>query len=379
MKEQSNDIVALAANREKAIVKTSIVGIVTNVLLVAFKAFVGLMSHSIAVILDAVNNLSDALSSVVTIIGAKLGAKQPDKKHPLGYGRIEYLSSMIVAALVLYAGITSLVESVKKIITPEAADYSVISIVIIAVAIVVKLILGMYVKKQGKKVNSGALVASGSDALFDAILSASVLASAIVYLIWGVSLEAYVGVVIAGFIIKAGIEMMIETLNDIIGKREDAETTKELKEIICAEEAVLGAYDVTLFNYGPNKNYGSVHIELPDTLGVDDVDRITRRIQTDVFQKTGVILTGIGVYSFNTSDDEAAQMRNAIQKTVMAHDWALQMHGFYADTEKKTIRFDVVVSFDADRKEAMEILHGEVSALYPDYAVMIIPDVDITD
>ena len=367
------------SSENQEMVKTSIVGIVTNVLLVAFKAFVGLMSHSIAVILDAVNNLSDALSSVVTIIGAKLGAKQPDKKHPLGYGRIEYLSSMIVAALVLYAGITSLVESVKKIITPEAADYSVISIVIIAVAIVVKLILGMYVKKQGKKVNSGTLVASGSDALFDAILSASVLASAIVYLIWGVSLEAYVGVVIAGFIIKAGIEMMIETLNDIIGKREDAETTKELKEIICAEEAVLGAYDVTLFNYGPNKNYGSVHIELPDTLGVDDVDRITRRIQTDVFQKTGVILTGIGVYSFNTSDDEAAQMRNAIQKTVMAHDWALQMHGFYADTEKKTIRFDVVVSFDADRKEAMEILHGEVSALYPDYAVMIIPDVDITD
>ena len=377
--EMAEDIAVLSANREKAIVKTSIVGIATNVLLVAFKAFVGLMSHSIAVILDAVNNLSDALSSVVTIIGAKLGAKQPDRKHPLGYGRIEYLSSMIVAALVLYAGITSIVESVKKIITPEAADYSAVSIVIIAVAIAVKLILGTYVKKQGKKVNSGALVASGSDALFDAILSASVLASAVVYLIWGVSLEAYVGIVIAGFIIKAGVEMMIETLNDIIGKREDAETTKALKEIICAEDAVLGAYDVTLFNYGPNKNYGSVHVELPDTLSVDDVDRITRRIQTDVFQKTGIILTGIGVYSYNTSDDEAAQMRNAVQKAVMAHDWALQMHGFYADTKKKTVRFDVVVSFDVDRKEAMETLYGEISALYPDYAVMIIPDTDVTD
>ena len=377
--EMTDNIAVLSENREKAIVKTSIVGIVTNVLLVAFKAFVGLMSHSIAVILDAVNNLSDALSSVVTIIGAKLGAKQPDKKHPLGYGRIEYLSSMIVAALVLYAGITSLVESVKKIITPEAADYGVVSIVIIAVAIIVKLILGMYVKKQGKKVNSGALVASGSDALFDAILSASVLASAIVFLIWGVSLEAYVGVVIAAFIIEAGVEMMIETLNDIIGKREDAETTKELKEIICAEESVLGAYDVTLFNYGPNKNYGSVHIELPDNLSVDDVDRITRKIQVDVYQKTGIILTGIGVYSFNTSDDEAAQMRNAIQKMVMAHDWALQMHGFYADIEKKTVRFDVVVNFDVDRKEAMEILYKEVVALYPDYDVMIVPDTDVTD
>ena len=223
------------------------------------------------------------------------------------------------------------------------------------------------------------MVASGSDALFDAILSSSVLASAIIYLIWGVSLEAYVGVVIAGFIIKAGIEMMIETLNDIIGKREDAESTKELKEIICAEEKVLGAYDVTLFNYGPNKNYGSVHIELPDNLSVDDVDKITRRIQTDVFHKTGVILTGIGVYSYNTSDDEAAQMRNTVQKTVMAHDWALQMHGFYADTGEKTLRFDVVVSFDVNRKEALETLYGEIRELYPEYDVLIVPDVDMAD
>ncbi len=379
MEEKSSDIALLAANREKTIVKTSVIGIITNLLLVGFKAFVGLISNSIAVILDAVNNLSDALSSVVTIIGAKLGAKQPDKKHPLGYGRIEYLSSMIVAALVLYAGITSLVESVKKIIHPEAADYSTVSLVIISVAIVVKLILGLYVKKQGAKVNSGALSASGSDALFDAILSSSVLASAIVYLVWGVSLEAYVGVVIAGFIIKAGIEMMIETLNDIIGKREDAETVRELKEIICAEEDVLGAYDITIFNYGPNRNYGSVHVELPDTLRVDDVDRITRRIQTDVFRKTGVILTGIGVYSYNTADNAAAQMRNEIQKTVMSHEWALQMHGFYADTENKTIRFDVVVSFDIDRKEAIETLYGEIRGLYPDFELLIVPDVDVAD
>ena len=373
------DISAEVAIRKKTIVRTSVIGIVTNLLLVGFKAFVGLMSNSIAIILDAVNNLSDALSSVVTIIGAKLGAKQPDKKHPLGYGRIEYLSSMIVAALVLYAGITSLVESIKKIFHPEAADYGTVTLVIISVAIVVKLLLGLYVKKQGKKVNSGALAASGSDAMFDAILSASVLASAIVYLVWGVSLEAYVGVIIAGFIIKAGIEMMIETLNDIIGKREDAEITKELKQIICEEEAVLGAYDVTLFNYGPNKNYGSVHVELPDTLTVDEVDRITRRIQTNVFHKTGVILTGIGVYSYNTSNDEAAQMRNRIQQTVLSHEWALQMHGFYADTEQKTLRFDVVMSFDVDRKEALETLYQEIRGLYPDYEILIVPDVDIAD
>ena len=142
MEQTSKNVVEIAAEREKSIVNTSVIGIVTNVLLVAFKAAVGFLSNSIAVILDAVNNLSDALSSVITIIGAKLGSKPADKKHPLGYGRIEYLSSMIVAAIVLYAGITSVVESVKKIIEPEAADYSIVSLVIIAVAIVVKLVLG---------------------------------------------------------------------------------------------------------------------------------------------------------------------------------------------------------------------------------------------
>ena len=372
----ANDIAALAAEREKAIVKTSVVGIVTNVFLAGFKAAIGILSHSVAVTLDAVNNLSDALSSVVTIIGAKLGAKPPDKKHPLGYGRIEYLSSMIVAAIVLYAGITSMVESIKKIIEPEAADYGTVSLIIIAVAIVVKLILGQYVKRQGKKHDSGALVASGSDALFDAILSASVLASAVVYLLWGVSLEAYVGVVIAVFIIRAGIEMMIETVNDILGKRNDREDTEQIKELISAEPEVRGAYDLILFNYGPNRNYGSVHLELPDTMTVDEVDKLTRRVQTKVYQETGVILTGIGVYSQNTADDEAARMRDAVRETVLAHDWALELHGFYADTERKTMRFDVVLSFDVPRAEALGILTQEVQAMYPDYALQIVPDVD---
>lgn len=379
MQNETNDIAFAAADREKTIVKTSIIGIVANVFLAAFKAAVGIISNSIAVTLDAVNNLSDALSSVITIIGAKLGAKKPDKKHPLGYGRIEYLSSMIVAAIVLYAGITSLVESVKKIIHPDAADYGMVSLIIIAVAIVVKLVLGQYVKKKGEQVNSGALVASGKDASFDAILSASVLASAIVFIVWGISLEAYVGVIISIVIIKAGIEMMIETLNDIIGQRGDKEMAKEIRRLIMEEPEVRGAYDLTLFNYGPDKYYGSVHIELPDTMTVDEVDVLTRDIQFKVFREMGVILTGIGVYSYNTSSDEIAEIRNAIQKAVLSHEWALQMHGFYVDLNRKTIRFDVVLDFEIEQMEAIEIMTKEVAEMYPDYTIRIIPDVDVTD
>ena len=379
MSSEPVNLETMTAERERTIIKTSVVGIATNVLLAAFKAAVGLLSRSIAVTLDAVNNLSDALSSVITIFGAKLGARQPDHKHPLGHGRVEYISSLLVAAIVLYAGITSLVESVKKIIHPEAADYSTVSLLIIAVAIAVKLILGRYVKAQGEKVNSGALIASGSDASFDAILSASVLASAIIFLVWHISLEAYVGVVIAAFIIKAGIGMTTETLDDILGHREDAETSLKIKRLLTEEPEVRGAYDLILYNYGPNKNYGSVHLELPDTMTVDQVDVLTRRVETKVYRETGVILTGVGVYSYNTTDEQAAQIRNAVQETVLSHDWALQMHGFYVDTEKKTMRFDVVLSFDVDRKEALETLQREVRALYPDYNAMIVPDVDVTD
>ncbi len=366
-------------DRERVIVRTSVVGIVTNVLLAGFKAAVGLLSNSIAVTLDAVNNLSDALSSVVTIIGAKLAARRPDKKHPLGYGRIEYLSAMIVAAIVLYAGLTSLVESVKKIIHPEAAEYSVVSLVIIAVAIAVKLLLGRFVKARGKKVNSGALIASGSDASFDAILSASVLASALLFLFTGVSLEAYVGVIIAGFIIKAGVEMLLETLNDILGRRTDPALAREVKRLLNEEPEVLGAYDLVLTDYGPERSYASIHLELPDTMTVEEVDRLTRRVEAKVYRETGVILTGVGVYSHNTGEDETARMRDAVRALVLQHDWALQLHGFYADLEQKTMRFDVVFSFAVDPKEGITTLRAELAEAWPDYTVHITPDVDLSE
>ena len=373
------DIIKESENRDKVIVRTSIVGIVANIFLAAFKAVVGILSHSIAVVLDAVNNLSDALSSVITIVGTKLAGKLPDKKHPLGYGRIEYLSAMIVAAIVLYAGITSLVESVKKIIHPEKAEYTVVSLVIIAVAVVVKLILGSYVKAQGKAANSGALVASGSDAMFDAILSASVLASAVIFMLTGLSLEAYVGVAISVVIIKAGIEMMTETLDDILGQRADAETSIAIKRILNEEPEVRGAYDLVLNNYGPDKNIGSVHLELPDTMTVEQVDELTRRVQAKVLNETGVILTGVGVYSYNTKNDEAAKIRNTVQKLVLSHDWALQFHGFYVDVKKKSLRFDVVMSFEIDPKEGLDTLYKEVREAYPDYDIYIAPDVDVSD
>lgn len=369
----------LLAVREKTIITTSIIGIVTNVLLAGFKAAAGVMAHSIALVLDAVNNLSDVLSSVITIIGARLANKAPDKDHPLGHGRIEYLSSMLVAAVILYAGATAMVESIKKIFRPQLPEYTALTLIIIGVSVAVKIVLGRFVKARGEKVNSGALKASGADALFDAILSASVLGGAVFYLCFHISLEPYMGVVISGVIIRAGWSMMGDTLDDILGKRVDAQTSRRIKQILSAEPEIRGVYDLMINNYGPDKNYASVHVELPDVMSVDEVDRLTRRIEEKVYHQTGVILTGVGVYAYNTQGGEQAQIRNRVQQLVLAHDWALQLHGFYVDIREKKLRFDVVLSFDIAKEKALEVLLREVQGAYPAYQVQITPDIDITD
>lgn len=377
MSNDNFEVLNESKNRGKVIVRTSVIGIITNVLLAVFKAILGILVNSIALTLDAVNNLSDALSSIVTIVGEKLASKAPDKKHPMGYGRIEYISSMIISALVLYAGITSLIESVKKIINPSPAAYTKLSIFIIGLAVVIKFLLGRYVKAQGKKVNSGALVASGSDALFDSILSFSVFISAIIFMVFDLSLEAYVGVVISAFMIKAGLEMILSTVDDLIGHRSDPEMVKKIKGLVEEEKSVIGVYDLALFNYGPNKYYCSLHVELPDSMDVDEVDKLTRKLQYKVYKKTGIILIALGVYSYNTRDEEAGEIRKIIERKIMSHDWALQVHGFYVDTKNENIRFDVVLSFDVERDKALKVIEEEISKLYPDYKVQIVPDIDL--
>ena len=364
--------------RHSTIIKTSIIGIITNILLAAFKAAVGIASNSISIVLDSVNNLSDVMSSVVTIFGAKLANKRPDKNHPLGHGRIEYVSALIVAAIVIYAGISSLIASIRKIIDPETPNYSVTALIIIAVAVIVKILLGRYFRVKGKETASGALIASGTDALSDAALSAAVLATALIYTFKGISLEAYMGVIISIFIIKAGIEMTNDTMADILGKRANPEISHKIKEIVVEAPEVLGAYDLFVHDYGPGREYASIHIELPDTETVDNVDSLTRKLTDRVYRETGVILTGVGVYSRNT-DKKTDEMRRRIEAIVLSHDWAIEMHAFYLDEENKLIRLDVVMSFDIKYSEGIKTICDEIEEVYPGYDVLIVPDIDISD
>ena len=376
------DVNTLTVNRNQVIVRTSLIGIGANLGLAAAKAVVGLIANSIAIVLDAVNNLTDALSSLITIIATWLAGRVPDKKHPLGYGRIEYLSTMAIAALVLYAGITALIESVKKLIQQftqgEAPEYSALTLVILAVAIAVKLLLGTYFRRVGKQVNSGSLQASGSDALSDAILSGSVLVSAILYLTTGINLEALVGVVIAVFIIKAGLEMLTDAVDDLLGKRLDAETAQAIKQTICATEGVEGAYDLIVNSYGPERVIGSVHIEVPDTMKAAEIDRLERKIAYEVLEKHGVLMTAVGIYARNTTDDRISEMRTSLTRMVMSHEGILQVHGFGVNEEEKTIHFDVIVDYArADRKAIFEHISQEAAEMYPDYKLQLIMDIDV--
>ena len=376
----ASQVIQKDESREKTIVRTSIIGIIANVFLAAFKAVIGIMTNSIAIVLDAVNNISDAGSSLITIVGTKLAGKEPDKKHPFGYGRIEYLSAMIISIIVLYAGITSFIESVKQIIHPETPDYSILSLVIVAVAVVVKVILGRYVKNVGVKVNSDSLINSGADATLDSIISASTLVAAVVFMIFHVSLEAWLGAIISLIIIKSGLEMLRDTISQILGEQNDPDLSRSIKETVASFPDVHGAYDLVLNNYGPDSWNGSIHIEVPDTYSANDLDQLIRNIQTTVYAKHHIYLTAIGVYSMNTKDAEVIEMQKKLREIVFAHEYVTQMHGFYLVKDPKTIRFDVVISFKAkDRRAVHAAVISSVHEAFPDYELQIAMDTDFAE
>lgn len=367
-------------SREKTIVRASVVGIAVNVLLAAFKAAIGLMANSIAIVLDAVNNISDAGSSLITIVGTKLAGREPDKKHPFGYGRIEYLNAMIISVIVLYAGVTSLVESVKRVASPETPDYNAVSLMIVAVAVGVKVLLGRYVKGVGVKVNSASLINSGEEAALDSVISASTLAAAGVFLIFHVSLEAWLGAAISVAIIKSGVEMLKDTISQILGEKNDPRLAQSIRRTVAAFPGVQGAYDLVLNNYGPDTWSGSIHIEVPDTYSADRLDRLARAIQAAVYQQHRVTLTAIGVYSANTKDGETAEAYGKVREIALSHRHVKGMHGFYLDKDQKTMRFDIMVSFDArDRGAVCADVVSDVRQAFPGYQLQVAVDADFAE
>ncbi|MCR5306082.1 MAG: cation diffusion facilitator family transporter [Oscillospiraceae bacterium] len=365
-------------NRSNEIVRVSRRGIGVNLLLVAMKAAVGFAAGSIAVILDAVNNLSDALSSAITIVGTHLAGKAADKKHPYGHGRIEYIASLLIALIVLAAGLSSLKESVLRIIHPKETDFRLYSLGIIAAAIVCKLLLGRYFLIKGKALSSGALSASGKDALFDAVISLATLISAGISMIFPVNPEGWLGIVISLFILKAGVGIVTETAGQIIGIRADSALSGRVREIICSFPEVHGAYDLILHSYGHDSFFGSVHIEVDEKMTVAELDALTRRIVPAVYAECGVLLT-VGVYAANNDTPDAKAIRSSVETAIAANPRILQMHGFYLSETEHTVSFDLVFDYGQEHPEQIiDALSEALSAQFPAYQFCIHLDRDFS-
>ena len=360
-------------NRNQQIIRTSMVGIAANLFLAAFKAVAGWVAGSVAIIMDAVNNLSDALSSVITIVGTKLSEKPADRNHPFGYGRVEYFSAIIIAVIVVSTGIMSLVESVGKVIHPSPPSYSAVTLTIIIVAIVVKLVLGAYVKRQGSRLQSNALQASGADATFDAVVTLSTLASAGIMLLTEVNLDGILGAAISPLIIKAGIGMIGAPVGQLLGESISNEMMRSIKQDVKQIDGVMGVYDIILNYYGPNAIIGSLHISVPDTMTAARIHGLTRSITQLLYDKYHVIVT-VGIYAVSTSG-RLKQLEESVLAFAEHYPHVVQVHGYFYLEEKHTITFDVVTdeSVSDDNTFHQELMQAMRKA-YPDFAFNIVID-----
>ena len=365
--------------REKKIIQTSIIGILGNLLLVGAKATIGLISGSIAIISDAINNLTDALSSIITIIGTKISGKKPDAKHPYGHGRAEYLTSMVIAIIILFAGFSAIYESIRNLISPTKISYDYISIIVISLAIAVKVFLGLYFKYVGKKINSEALKASGTDALMDVLLSTSTLIAIFVAMGTGVNIEGYLGIAIGLFIIKSGIDVLRSGTSAIIGERPQKELSDKIKAMVCSFPDVRGAYDLILNNYGPNKSIGSIHIEVREDMTAKEIHPLTRQISAKAYVDFNIILT-VGIYAHNDSDETVKEMKSLIVNTIKQYPMIKQLHGFYLDEGNRTVSFDLIFDFkDANKDKEVEEIKAKLIEKFPEYDYFIVEDTDFSD
>ena len=365
-------------NRERVIIKTSFIGIIFNIILVIFKLIVGILSNSIAIILDAVNNLTDAISEVATIIGTKLANKSPDRKHPFGHGRIEYFTSIIIATFIIIAGILAMKESITKIIAPGSVDYSVISLIVIGVAVISKFIFGKLVKKVGMKIESHSLIAVGVDALMDSVLSLTTFIAGILNILFSLNIEGYLGVVISLFIIKSGIGIFHDAMDIMIGKRFDKTLTDKIKKEIISYKEVLNVCDLSLHNYGPNKTVGTVHIEIDCDTVASKIHTLTRSISASIYDKYGIFMT-IGIYASNT-DGKSKEIKGYLNKILKEYDYIKQLHGFYIDYDTNNIYFDLIIDFGCNNKvDIKDIIISKMKLKYSSFNYNVIIDDDISD
>ena len=365
-------------NRDKQIIKVSLYWILTNIALVVFKSIVWFFANSIAIVLDAVNNLSDVISSLVTIIWIKLSSKKPDKEHPYWHGRIEYFASIVIAIIILIAWFAAAKESIQKIITPVKTHYTIITIIVVTVAIFVKYFLWTYYKKQWKKLNSWSLTASGADAMNDCLIALSTLIAALISIFFHVWIEWYIWIIISFFIIKTWLEILRDTIKEIIWTRADPELVANLKSKILSYEWVLWVYDIMLHNYWPNKIIWTAHIQVNDDMTAKEIHRLTRNIQIGIYNELWMVIT-IWIYASN-NEWEFWKIQNELNQIIKNYENIIQMHGFYVDDVSNNISFDLIFDFKEEHPDKIvEKIKKEIKTKFPKYTYNVIIDTDVSE
>ena len=332
-------------SREGIIAGTSGLGIIVNLLIAAIKVILGLLANSIAIISEGVNNASDALTSVLTLVGTKLAGKKPDKKHPFGYGRIEYLTSLIIAIAILITGFEMITSSVKLIFNPEPMDISIAALLAVAISAVIKFFLGIYTIKQGKRADSGALTAVGLDCRNDSFVSVVTIASAVIFLVFDFSIDAYVGIFTSLIILKAGFEVLKDTVSELLGKPGDEELAEKLYKEIRSTEGVLGAADMMLHNYGPDAYSGSVNIEMDHEMTVGEIYEILHALQLRIMYEHKVTMV-FGIYAVDNDHEDVKAIRKTVADFVLAQEHVKSFHAVYLDPNSPKIYCDLIVDYD---------------------------------
>ncbi|MGI6206048.1 MAG: cation diffusion facilitator family transporter [Anaerovoracaceae bacterium] len=364
-----------ATEREKKIIRVSTTGIIANFILAAVKIVIGLFSGSIAIISDAVNNMTDSASSFITIIGTKLANMPPSKDHPFGYGRIEYITSIIIGIILLYTGVQMMASSIKKIIHPEELHYSVVMLVVIAATIGVKIFLSRYTANAGKKYNSGALAASGADARNDAIISAMTFISAIIYMATGVSIDAWASAAISIFIIKTGFDVFVDMHGHFLGQRADKKLSAEIYNDVRKCPYVLGAHDLILHDYGPDRMTGSINVEVDHSLSIGEIFPELHKVQMHIL-KEHMTYVVFGLYAVDIDHEESKEVAALLEKIKSENSHMLGYHGIDVDSDIHTIFCDVTLDFDCDRESIYKYITNEIQKLYPDYTVFVSVDTE---
>ena len=360
----------MANSRKKQILLTSGIGIAVNLFLGALKVVFAILSGSLALLSDAVNNITDSSSSLITIVGTKLASRDATPNHPFGFGRVEYLSSMIIGIIVSMTGIETFISSIKNILAPTEVKYSVVTMIIIVATMAAKIVLGVYTENTGRKLDSDALVASGKDAKNDALISLVTLISAVIYLVFNISVDEWASAVISFFIIKTGIEILKDTLSKILGEKADDELAAGILKLIKESniEGIGSPHDLVINNYGPDMRMGSVNVELDAGKTVEEVYPLIRKLQMRIYEEFKTMLV-IGFYAVNSKDQVTISVARNLSDLIRDNKYIDGFHGIFVDKDNMHIMFDITIQFGCDRKALCEQIVEGLRKKFPYYEI----------